>query len=53
MKDNKTRLCVNIPTSLYTMLNEDALKYGISKSGIISMLLVDYYKKALETASDH
>lgn len=42
--DDKTRLCLSLPTPLYDRLHRDSLEYGIPKSGIISMLLVEYYK---------
>ena len=43
--DDKTRLCLSLPTPLYDRLHRDSLEYGIPKSGIISMLLVEYYKE--------
>lgn len=42
--DDKTRLCLSLPTPLYDRLHRDSIEYGIPKSGVISMLLVEYYK---------
>lgn len=46
--DDKTRLCLSLPTPLYERLNSDSMEYGIAKSSIISMLLVEYYKGNIE-----
>lgn len=45
MIDNKTRTSLTLPTPLYTLLNEDSEKYGIAKSSIVSMLLLNYYRE--------
>ena len=41
----KTRLNISIPTPLYNLLNADSQRFGISKSTIISNLLLNYYRE--------
>lgn len=45
MIDEKTRTSLTLPTPLYDLLNEDSQKYGIAKSNIVAMLLLNYYRE--------
>ncbi|MBR5268094.1 MAG: hypothetical protein IKU20_07875 [Lachnospiraceae bacterium] len=44
-KENKRRLCVMVSDVMDNRLESDSVKYGISKSDIIRVALIDYYRK--------
>lgn len=39
----KSRMNLCIPSELYKMIHSDSVKYGISKSAIVSVLLYAFY----------
>lgn len=48
MKEDKARLTLSLPAKVYQLLDSDNKQYGVSKSGLVSVLLMDYYKAKLE-----
>lgn len=51
MNKNKSRLCSVVPTNLYNRLCSDSINYGVSKSHIVSLALMEYYNRRGENTA--
>lgn len=51
MNKNKSRLCVVISTNLYNRLCSDNINYGVSKSHIVGLALMEYYNRRGENSA--
>ena len=45
MKVDKTKLCIMVSTNIFERLQDDFLNFGVSKSYIVNMALMEYYQR--------
>ena len=45
-----SRLSLHIPTTLYSRIDRDSKKYGITKTALVQTMIVNYYR-AVDSAS--
>lgn len=43
-KEEKKRVCLWVPISLYNRLDSDSLRYGIPKTAIVQTAITNYYR---------
>lgn len=45
-REEKKRLCLWVPVTLYNRLDSDSLLYGIPKTAIVQTAITNYYRSA-------
>ena len=51
-KEDKTKLCLYISNVLNDRLDSDSIRYGITKTALITSMVVEYYRRTDSCAVD-